>query len=223
MPSNFLYICVTQFVKLWAIREPSKSHSSTVRMRTVLWKIWYTFSKSAKCSLEELWMGRGGCEQPGINHHPECILEALHMGSLITKKRASEVVQRETLTKEEGSSGGSPGRGRPGCRDPWAKKPPHKCLLAPLIHLKHPALLYLPRSHFLDQWTKWKLGHFLLFPSWLGISGPQRRDYFKTTLEMMFGDFTLCHYLSFCPHKYVHSATKAILPSLKDMSCGFMA
>lgn len=42
-------------------------------------------------------MGRGGCEQAGINHHSECIPEALHMVSLITKKRASEVVQRELL------------------------------------------------------------------------------------------------------------------------------
>lgn len=35
-------------------------------------------------------MGRGGCEQAGINHHSECIPEALHMVSLITKKRASD-------------------------------------------------------------------------------------------------------------------------------------
>ena len=66
-------------------------------IHTVLWEIWYTFSKSAKCSLQELLTGRGGCEQPGINHHSECILEALHMVSLVTKKRASKVVQREIL------------------------------------------------------------------------------------------------------------------------------
>lgn len=95
--SSFLCICVTQFEKLWAVREPSESHSSPVRMHSVLWEIWYPFSKSAKCSLEEFWMGRGSCEQAGINHDSEHILEALHMVSLITKKRASEVVQREIL------------------------------------------------------------------------------------------------------------------------------
>lgn len=36
--SSFLYICVTQFVKLGAVREPSELHSSTVRRHTVLWE-----------------------------------------------------------------------------------------------------------------------------------------------------------------------------------------
>lgn len=72
------------------------------------------FSKSAKWSLEELLVGRGGCEQPNISHHPECILEVLYVVSHLSKKRASEVVQRGLLKGRRGQLQGSPGRERPG-------------------------------------------------------------------------------------------------------------
>lgn len=49
----------------------------------------------------------------------------------------------------------------------------------------------------------WTPGHFLLFPSWLGRSGLQREDYFKTALAITFGFFTFHHSLSFCtPHPH---------------------